>query len=74
MTKKENNVNLNLLLGSLFLGYVMVYIDKLSVGISIVSISQGQAARIHSAEASDTDRDSCKRVHHVIRETGHHRC
>ncbi|MEG0286056.1 MAG: MFS transporter [Vagococcus sp.] len=40
MTKKENNVNLNLLLGSLFLGYVMVYIDKLSVGISIVSISK----------------------------------
>lgn len=33
-------INLNLLLSSLFLGYVMVYIDKASVGISIVSISQ----------------------------------
>lgn len=40
MSPKTKNVNLNLLLGSLFLGYVMVYIDKLSVGISIVSISQ----------------------------------
>lgn len=38
--KHENkSINLNILLGSLFLGYVMVYIDKLSVGISIVSIS-----------------------------------
>ena len=40
MTKKSTPTNLNILLGSLFLGYVMVYFDKLSVGISIVSISK----------------------------------
>ena len=40
MTQKTNPTNLSVLLGSLFLGYVMVYIDKLSVGISIVSISK----------------------------------
>ncbi len=40
MTKQHPKTNLNILLGSLFLGYVMVYIDKLSVGISIVSISK----------------------------------
>lgn len=40
MTRKNNDTNLSILLGSLFLGYVMVYIDKLSVGISIVSISK----------------------------------
>lgn len=40
MNQKNKATNLNILLGSLFLGYVMVYIDKMSVGISIVSISQ----------------------------------
>lgn len=40
MTKKDTPANLNILLGSLFLGYVMVYFDKISVGISIVSISE----------------------------------
>ncbi len=40
MSKKNKPINLNILLGSLFLGYFMVYIDKLSVGISIVSISK----------------------------------
>ena len=38
--QEKKPVNLNVLLGSLFLGYSMVYIDKLSVGISIVSISK----------------------------------
>ncbi|HCM90272.1 MULTISPECIES: MFS transporter [Vagococcus] len=40
MHQEKKPVNLNVLLGSLFLGYFMVYIDKLSVGISIVSISK----------------------------------
>ncbi len=40
MHQEKKPVNLNVLLGSLFLGYSMVYIDKLSVGISIVSISK----------------------------------
>lgn len=40
MSNNKKELNLNILLGSLFLGYVMVYIDKMSVGISIVSISQ----------------------------------
>ena len=40
MTRNTSPVKLNVLLGSLFLGYTMVYIDKLSVGISIVSISK----------------------------------
>ncbi|MFW7431826.1 MFS transporter [Vagococcus carniphilus] len=40
MKQENKTINLNVLLGSLFLGYVMVYIDKLSVGISIVSISK----------------------------------
>ncbi|MDT2832027.1 MFS transporter [Vagococcus carniphilus] len=40
MKQENKSINLNILLGSLFLGYVMIYIDKLSVGISIVSISK----------------------------------
>lgn len=40
MNNTKKQVNLSLLLSTLFLGYVMVYIDKLSVGISIISISK----------------------------------
>lgn len=40
MNNTKNQVNLSLLLSTLFLGYVIVYIDKLSVGISIISISK----------------------------------
>lgn len=40
MNNTKKQVNLSLLLSTLFLGYVIVYIDKLSVGISIISISK----------------------------------
>lgn len=40
MNNTQKQVNLSLLLSTLFLGYVIVYIDKLSVGISIISISK----------------------------------
>ena len=40
MLNKKKQVHPNIVLCSLFLGYMMVYIDKLSVGISIVSINQ----------------------------------
>jgi len=40
MTNENKQVNLTVLLSTLFLGYVIVYIDKLSVGISIISISK----------------------------------
>lgn len=40
MNQTNKDVNLSLLLSTLFLGYVIVYIDKLSVGISIISISK----------------------------------
>lgn len=40
MINKRKQAHPNLVLCSLFLGYMMVYIDKLSVGISIVSIDK----------------------------------
>ncbi|WP_326717850.1 MFS transporter [Vagococcus jeotgali] len=55
MNNENKKTNLSLLLTTLFLGYTMVYIDKLSVGISIVSISkdismtEGQKGLILSA-------------------------
>ncbi|AQP52820.1 hypothetical protein BW732_00355 [Vagococcus penaei] len=38
--KRNVKTNPNLLLSALFLGYVMVYIDKLSVGFAVISINK----------------------------------
>lgn len=40
MENKQQQQNLNVLLGSLFIGFLVVYIDKLAVSLAIVDISK----------------------------------